>query len=438
MRFFLFLVLIFFGFIETVNSQTNINGVISHDTSLTLLNSPYFVTDSLVLDSGVTLVIEPGVTIQFNDSTFFRVRGILKSLGTISDSITFTFDTASSNQGNWGGISFKPGSRGYFNYCNINNYNIGISAFSDSINVKNTILTKGNIGILTNNGTVCIDSCILSKNNTGFKGSCKITNCIFQNDTIGLFTHYFTLNRGYISNCTIINCQTGILSGGHMTIKNCIIKNCNGKGIERWSNMSTPLDTIINNEIKYNYFGVYDFGSPAAVYKNNAIEFNNIGFRLEGTHNAISCNKICNNLTYDFYNNVPVDINLSNNYWCLNDSSTIADHIYDWYDNHSSGRVIFFPFDTSQCNFITNIDVTKIQKIEVNVYPNPATDFLIIQLPVINNAQIKIFNMIGQLMLNRKAESSNQKLNISDIERGLYFIEIIYDNKNIRSRFIKQ
>ena len=46
---------------------TDVNGVISSDATWLLANSPYVVTSSIIVNTGVTLTIQPGVTVKFID-----------------------------------------------------------------------------------------------------------------------------------------------------------------------------------------------------------------------------------------------------------------------------------------------------------------------------------------------------------------------------------
>ena len=49
-----------FGF-----GQTEVSGIISSNTTWTLENSPYIVTGNILLNEGITLTIEAGVTVKF-------------------------------------------------------------------------------------------------------------------------------------------------------------------------------------------------------------------------------------------------------------------------------------------------------------------------------------------------------------------------------------
>jgi len=47
-----------------VAAATNVSGTISTNTTWTAANSPYVMTGNVTVNAGVTLTIEPGVTVQ--------------------------------------------------------------------------------------------------------------------------------------------------------------------------------------------------------------------------------------------------------------------------------------------------------------------------------------------------------------------------------------
>jgi len=78
-------------------------GTLTEDTRLLASGSPYVITDDIIVPEGITLTIEPGVTLQFDEDRALRVEGgELSAAGTTSQPIVFT----RYGSDYWGGILF--------------------------------------------------------------------------------------------------------------------------------------------------------------------------------------------------------------------------------------------------------------------------------------------------------------------------------------------
>lgn len=80
--------------------------------------------------------------------------------------------------------------------------------------------------------------------------------------------------------------------------------------------------------------------------------------------------------------------------------------------------------------------VNLLPKLDSNsVYPNPATNTLTIELDRAYETIIRIFNMQGQLMLEKKSKNkSSQTLDVSQLTEGIY---IIKTNSEVKKSMIK-
>ncbi|MCP4423788.1 MAG: hypothetical protein GY803_04785 [Chloroflexi bacterium] len=104
------------GLLETLGANawfpilptTDVSGVITTDTTWTLVGSPYILTDTVTVGTAVTLTIEPGVTVMGQADTSLAVNGRLQAIGTPSQPITFTSAT-DTGAGEWYGIDFAGG-----------------------------------------------------------------------------------------------------------------------------------------------------------------------------------------------------------------------------------------------------------------------------------------------------------------------------------------
>lgn len=74
----------------------------------TLANSPYVVSNNLVIPSSANLIIEPGVTVLFNQGATLTINGQLIAEGTSDQRIVFTRNTGATS---WNRIDFTPSPR---------------------------------------------------------------------------------------------------------------------------------------------------------------------------------------------------------------------------------------------------------------------------------------------------------------------------------------
>jgi hypothetical protein len=76
----------------TVTFDTFDGGLLDEDLTLGLEGSPYIILDNIVVPMGLTLTIEPGVTVAFAQGTSLFVEGRLLAQGTSRQPITLTRD----------------------------------------------------------------------------------------------------------------------------------------------------------------------------------------------------------------------------------------------------------------------------------------------------------------------------------------------------------
>ena len=70
------------------------------------------------------------------------------------------------------------------------------------------------------------------------------------------------------------------------------------------------------------------------------------------------------------------------------------------------------------------------------VYPNPATDRIFIEN--VKGKEIRMFNLAGQNLLSELASSEKQTIDISNLQRGIYFVKINSGNsEEVRKLIIK-
>jgi hypothetical protein len=90
----------------------------------------------------------------------------------------------------------------------------------------------------------------------------------------------------------------------------------------------------------------------------------------------------------------------------------------------------------------SNISLSTINTDELNdlkIYPNPAAESLKIEFPnLVDNVSFKIYNIMGQVVLNSNSISKGQhKIDITPLIDGLYYLEIYFNDSKKINKFIK-
>lgn len=85
----------------------------------------------------------------------------------------------------------------------------------------------------------------------------------------------------------------------------------------------------------------------------------------------------------------------------------------------------------------TALEIINNPIVDFRVYPNPVADILTISASN-TISQIKICNVLGQKILSKTTRSSEEKLNVSNLEKGWYLIQITVGDVVKTTRFLKQ
>jgi len=93
-----------------------------------------------------------------------------------------------------------------------------------------------------------------------------------------------------------------------------------------------------------------------------------------------------------------------------------------------------------QPQVVAPVGIKKIEKnLHVNLYPNPAKDFITIDLNQnVKDASVKVYDVIGKCVIQSSLTNGYSKqIDLSNIEKGIYFVEIESDGKKHVSKIIK-
>ena len=97
-------------------------------------------------------------------------------------------------------------------------------------------------------------------------------------------------------------------------------------------------------------------------------------------------------------------------------------------DGMSDTTYLFVKFVLQQSN------VESMQE-QVKVFPNPASDYVILDLPVAGDYKVEIYNQFGQRVLFKNVKS--QKVNLRlDLDSGIYFLKVSSDKMELSRKLI--
>ena len=290
---------------------------------------PYIIDSGISVESGDSLIIEPGTVLFFSGGYNLTVRGYLQAIGTEEDSIIFMPNTGVQIGG---GLDFSSSASDscVVKFISITHGQMGISCYESSPTIHNsTLANNSSFGISFNhsNGTI-INSVITNNSNYNNGGGVKcqssnpiIDNCIIANNSStgsggGVYCNYSNPN---IIDCEIYENQANSRGGGinidgdsNPFISQCIISDNtstnDGGGISFMGNGNLAISncTISGNTTSTEGGGICKVEGGELNIINTIIEgnFGNGGIYFESLNTgSITYNNLNNNEGGNFAGN---------------------------------------------------------------------------------------------------------------------------------------
>jgi len=285
------------------------------------MSGTVIIGDDLTIASGVTLTIQAGTEVTFEEDSKLIVNGELIVNGTSANQVIFTSSEPAPSLSDWQGIEVNgSNASATLSYCTVEYASKGIN-FSNgaSGSVSNSTFQNNYYGIYTNYADPIVD------------------NCNMTNNKYGLYVRYSYTTPSWmsvdISNCDILNNTTyGLyLYNSSPTLSdNRISGNARGAVLYYSSNPIIEQSTFTNST----YYGLACYGSASPkLHYNSGYSFggyNTItsngskGIRVTGSSNPnfgnfqfslAGFNSIYNNTGYELENTTSNTIEAQNNWW---------------------------------------------------------------------------------------------------------------------------
>ena len=330
MKLFYALILSFFlislSYSQTTIPPGNVSG------TWTLSGSPYNVTGDITILDGETLIVEPGVTVNFQGYFIFAVQGRLLALGTETDSIRFT---ASNTTEGWRGIRFvstpSTNDTSKFYYCSIrygkNNSGTGDNPLGGGMFIRNF-------------SKVHIAHCYFSDNSARWGGAIQVR----ENAHILIEHSTFTNNYAEFSGAGIraIDFSDPVIRFNHL-YNNSV--GSGGAAMYFYRSNALVMNNYIHNNSSTSSGGAASMDNSMPMFINNLIVNNTAGNGGALHFTTLSHAKIINNT---FSGN-----SASNGgalYFSLSSNPDFINNIF-WGNTSPFGSQVYIANDNSDPNF---------------------------------------------------------------------------------------
>lgn len=85
------------------------------------------------------------------------------------------------------------------------------------------------------------------------------------------------------------------------------------------------------------------------------------------------------------------------------------------------------------------LGISEAKRLRFDMYPNPASDELTIQLPSGSEvASVEFYDYLGRLALTEKISQTSNHINVQDLSAGIYILKVLADDKIGTQKFIKK
>ena len=175
--------------------------------------------------------------------------------------------------------------------------------------------------------------------------------------------------------------------------------------LESLSCSGNTINTLnVNNNQNLNYLNCYNNDMHVLIVQN-------------GSNQLLNGTRILNGFT-----NPRFGADYNPNLTCIL-VDDIANATQNWVSKDANSTYVT---SQAECNNLNN-EQFVVNK-ELTMYPNPAVDFVnFSNYEIIKN--IKIYDISGNILLRKKLEFN--QLNISELNRGIYFVSITDENKKV-------
>ncbi len=82
---------------------------------------------------------------------------------------------------------------------------------------------------------------------------------------------------------------------------------------------------------------------------------------------------------------------------------------------------------------ITSLNIIPQADLEVNVFPNPATNYIILQIKNLNEKSLQyvIYDLEGKEFMRRNVTSFEEKIDLQNLKPSIYLLKVLYNSDEL-------
>ncbi|MGJ8591035.1 MAG: T9SS type A sorting domain-containing protein [Aquaticitalea sp.] len=342
----------------------------------------------------------------------------------------------------------------------------GAQFFSNKVGT----LANGNTGVVN----VGVGITLNNSNNNRIGGDTELEGNIIGNHNLNAITVVFSCSNNEFKNNKIgigldglsqlPNGGVGIAITGTNT-GNSIVRNTiynNQKGVELNPALGIPTRVTISENSMYNNtaIGIDLVGTTA----NDADDADTGVNNLQNTPEITTVNRLAGTameITYSVPSSIansayPLTIEffgafsgqgknfIESDIYTAVGTKTVTINLPTGFDPIDFVNVVATATDangnTSEFGIQRDVTLSVLQNeiIGFKVYPNPVSNMLFIKSSISENYNLEVMNALGQIVSTKRGDASSTSLDVSNLSKGFYFLNIDSENGNSQTiKFIK-
>lgn len=237
-------------------------------------------------------------------------------------------------------------------------------------------------------------------------------------DTLNYLHGITAYNDGYSS---ISFDEQGLLPGGALSTTVISVSACNNEGIINWQ--LTEVDMIFSSSALWNTGG----GQPFTNY----YDFESVALHEFGHMHLEQHNNNESSVMYYLINSGETKRNLFNDSGLDGGIEVMQNSVNPGYSCNSFENIV--PLNGNNCSLVGIENVETIAENSVTVFPNPSQGNFRLNWNDLfkDNVQVNIYNQIGELVLSNTFTNQNSASFNLPLAAGMYFIELLSEEKII-------